>query len=154
MNTHTITDNLVDKFLTDYIKKRKPETLGDVMDMLMEIPEYQEARRQGVGPKLFAGKPNHRVGNWVVEMTGGTEPSSKIYQEFGKKGFSTVISMHMRKEALEKVGELQMNVVAAGHMSSDSIGMNLFLDELEKRGIEVVACGGLFRVSRVKKTKK
>lgn len=154
MNTHTITDNLVDKFLTDYITKRKPETLGDMMDMLMEIPEYQEARRQGVGPKLFAGKPSHRVGEWVVEMTGGTEPSSKIYQEFGKKGFSTVVSMHMRKEALEKVGELQMNVVAAGHMSSDSIGMNLFLDELEKRGVAVVACGGLFRVSRVKKGKK
>jgi polysaccharide deacetylase 2 family uncharacterized protein YibQ len=47
-----------------------------------------------------------------------------------------------------------MNIVIAGHMSSDSLGMNLWLDELEKRGIEIVPCGGLIRVSRVKKGKK
>jgi hypothetical protein len=29
--------------------------------------------------------------------------------------------------------------------------MNLFLDELEKRGIEIIPCSGLIRVSRVKK---
>jgi len=35
-------------------------------------------------------------------------------------------------------------------MSSDSLGMNLFLDELEKRGIEIVPCSGLIRISRIK----
>jgi hypothetical protein len=36
-------------------------------------------------------------------------------------------------------------------MASDSLGMNLFLDELERQGIEIVPCGGLIRVSRVAK---
>jgi len=36
-------------------------------------------------------------------------------------------------------------------MSSDSIGMNLFLDELEKKGIEIIPCSGMIRVSRNKK---
>jgi hypothetical protein len=31
--------------------------------------------------------------------------------------------------------------------------MNLFLDELEKKGIEIIPCGGLIRASRVKKKK-
>jgi hypothetical protein len=35
-------------------------------------------------------------------------------------------------------------------MSSDSIGMNIFLDELEKRGIEIISCSGFIRVSRIK----
>jgi len=39
-------------------------------------------------------------------------------------------------------------VVIAGHMSSDSLGVNLFLDQLEKQGIEIVFCSGLIRVSR------
>jgi hypothetical protein len=39
-------------------------------------------------------------------------------------------------------------VVIAGHISSDSLGVNLFLDELEKRGIEIIPCSGLIRVSR------
>jgi len=33
-------------------------------------------------------------------------------------------------------------------MSSDSLGVNLFLDELEKQGIEIVPCSGFTRVSR------
>lgn len=151
INTHTITDNLVDKFMNDYIKTNKPETLKDLMDLLLELPEYQMAKKLGSGPKLFAGSPSNSVGKFLVEMTGGTEPSAKIYQEFSRSGISTIVGMHMRKETLDKANESQLNVVTAGHMSSDSLGMNLFLDELEKKGIEVVPCGGLIRVSRVKK---
>jgi len=35
-------------------------------------------------------------------------------------------------------------------MAADSIGANLFLDKLEKRGIEVIPCSGLIRVRRKK----
>ncbi len=154
INTHTITDNLVDEFMKNYLKKNKPETLGDVMDLLMELPEYQEAKRQGAGPVLFAGNPRNRVGKYVTEMTGGTEPSGKIYQELSRSGVSTIVGMHMRKDTLEKAMEAHLNVVTAGHMASDSLGMNLFLDELEKKGVEIVPCGGIIRVSRVNKGKK
>lgn len=150
INTHTITDNLVDKFIQQYLAKEMPETVGDLLSCLLQIPEYQQAKQLGVGPTIFAGSPKHRVGKFLVEMTGGTEPSSKIYQEFSRSGVSTMVSMHMRSEPLEKVNKFQMNVVIAGHMSSDSLGMNLFLDELERRGVEIVPCGGLIRVSRNK----
>jgi hypothetical protein len=33
-------------------------------------------------------------------------------------------------------------------MASDSLGMNLFLDELEKKGIEVIPVSGLIRIKR------
>ncbi|MGD0576954.1 MAG: NGG1p interacting factor NIF3, partial [Candidatus Staskawiczbacteria bacterium] len=42
-----------------------------------------------------------------------------------------------------------VNIVIAGHMSSDSLGVNLFMDELEKQGIEIVPCSGFTRFSRV-----
>lgn len=154
INTHTITDNLVHTFIEDLIAKRKPATVGEMLELLMELPEYQAARKMGFGPTIFAGSPKHRLGKVMIEMTGGTEPSPKIYPELSRNGISTIVGMHMRKETLDKSNEAQMNVVIAGHMSSDSLGMNLFLDELEKKGIEVVACGGLIRVSRVKKGKK
>ena len=44
-----------------------------------------------------------------------------------------------------------INVIIAGHISSDSLGTNLFLDELEKKGIEIIPCSGLIRVSRARK---
>lgn len=151
INTHTITDNLVHSFIENLIVKEKPATVGDLIELLMTIPEYQEASRLGFGPTIFAGSPKHRLGKIMIEMTGGTEPSPKIYPELSRVGVDSILGMHMRKETLDKSNENQLNVIVAGHMSSDSLGMNLFLDELEKKGIEVVPCGGLIRVSRVKK---
>lgn len=154
MDTHTITDNLVDKFINELLKKEKPETLSDVMKLLMEIPEIQESKRRGAGPKIISGSSRNHLGKWVVEMTGGTNPSSKVYAEFSKAGFSTMISMHMKEDGFKIAQEHHLNVIITGHMASDSLGMNLFLDELEKKGIEILPCGGLIRVSRVKKNKK
>jgi hypothetical protein len=50
MNTHTFTDNLVNKYLCDYITAKKSETVGDLIKILNEIPEYAEGRRRGAGP--------------------------------------------------------------------------------------------------------
>ena len=151
INTHTITDNLVTDYLEKFLAKRKPKYVGDLIDALLEIPEYQEAKKNGAGPTLFAGKEKNRLGKFIVEMTGGTSPSDKIYKELSQYGISTVVGMHMRDSHRDKANEHHMNVLIAGHMASDSLGMNLFLDELEKRGIDVIPCSGLIRVSRVKK---
>lgn len=153
INTHTITDNLVDFYLRKHFDKTKPETISDLMESLLDIEEYNLAKRMGFGPMLCAGSPSYRIGKFILEMTGGTEPSPKLYQQLSQAGISTVVGMHMKAEHLQKVSEVQMNVVIAGHISSDSLGMNLYLDELEKKGIEIVPCGGLMRVSRVKKNK-
>ncbi|MFA6486209.1 MAG: NGG1p interacting factor NIF3 [Candidatus Magasanikbacteria bacterium] len=154
INTHTITDNLVHNFLHDHLSKRNPKIIGDLLDSLLEISEYHEAKKRGAGPALFAGSPKHRVGKWLLEMTGGTNPSDKVYKELSHFGISTIVGMHMKDAARDIANEHHMNVVIAGHMASDSLGMNLFLDELEKKGVEIVPCSGLIRVSRVKKGKK
>lgn len=147
-NVHTPTDNLVQKFLRDFLKKKNPRTVGDILKALLEIPEYQEAKRRGAGPKIFSGDARHRAGKIMVEMTGGTSPSSKVYEELSRAGISTVVGMHMKEEAVTLAGLHHLNAVMAGHISSDSLGMNLFLDELVKKGVEVVPCGGLIRVDR------
>jgi putative NIF3 family GTP cyclohydrolase 1 type 2 len=153
MSAHTLCDNQVDKYVREALEKKEPYLVGDIVEVLMEIPEYQEATRMGFGPKVVAGNPKHRAGKYILEMTGGTEPSNKVYEYLSRAGMSTAISMHMREDHLTKASEHHLNVVMAGHMSSDSIGMNLFLDELEKKGVEIVACGGLIRHSRNKKHK-
>ena len=64
-------------------------------------------------------------------------------------GIGTTIGMHMSREHWKEAKAALINVVIAGHISSDSLGVNIFLDELEKEGIEIVPCSGLIRVSRV-----
>ncbi|MDP1620256.1 MAG: NGG1p interacting factor NIF3, partial [bacterium] len=86
-------------------------------------------------------------------ITGGTEGSPKMYEKMANAGVGTIIAMHQSEKHREAAEKAHINVVIAGHISSDNIGVNLFLDELEKRGIGIIPCSGLIRVSRNKKRK-
>ena len=125
---------------------------GEVIDALKPVPEYQAAIKQKSGPTIFVGKSENAAGRIVVtEITGGTEGAVGIYERMSHAGIGTIVGMHMSEERKGEAQKNHINVVIAGHMSSDSLGMNLFLDELEKKGIEIIPCSGLIRVSRNKK---
>lgn len=153
MCTHTTTDNLAARFLKELIDKEKNEilVLEDLLNLLMKIPEYQESAKVLAGPRIFVGDPERRCGKIALtEITGGTEGSPKLYEKMAQVGIGTVVGMHVSEEHRKEAEAANLNVVIAGHMSSDSIGMNLFLDELEKKGIKIISCSGMIRVSRVK----
>ncbi len=151
MNIHTPADNLVAKFIEKKIIEDKPEYVGDILKTLLKISEYREAEIRGAGPRLFTGSPENRCGKIaIVEITGGTSGSPKMYERLSQAGVGTILSMHQSEEFRKQAEEAHINVIIAGHISSDSIGMNLFLDELEKKGIEIMPCSGLIRISRVK----
>lgn len=152
MNVHTPCDNLVAKFLKDLIEKEKPDRLGDLLEILLSIPEYKEAAKIGAGPKITVGSPENRCGKIALtEITGGTEGSPKLYEKMAIAGIGTVLAMHQSEEHWKSAREAHINVIIAGHVSSDSLGMNLFLDELEKKKIKIIPCSGLIRISRVSK---
>ena len=151
MGSHTPTDNLVARFLKNLIEEKKPETVGDILSLLKELPEYKEAMKLGVGPKVFVGSPENRTGRIAVtEITGGTEGSTKMYEKMSQAGIGTVIAMHTSEEHRKEAEAAHINIIIAGHMSSDSLGVNLFMDELAKQGIEIVPCSGFTRFSRAK----
>ncbi len=147
---HTVCDNLAAKFLKETIEKEELERVEDLINLLNKIPEYKEASRIGAGPKIFVGSPENRCGKIALtEITGGTEGSPKLYEKISQSGIGTIIGMHISEEHKKEAENSNLNVVIAGHMSSDSLGVNLFLDELEKQGIEIIPCSGLIRISRV-----
>jgi len=149
MNSHTPCDNLAASFLKNLIDSRKPERISELIDILMEVPEYKKATEIGAGPKIFVGLKENRCGKIALtEITGGTEGSPKIYEKMANAGIGTVIGMHISEEHKKEAEEAHLNVVIAGHISSDSLGMNLFLDKLEKQGVEIIPCSGLIRISR------
>ncbi len=154
MCIHTPADNLATKFLVDLLKKKEKDldTVGELVELLKTIPEYKESVKRKAGPTIFAGSPDGSCGKIVVtEFTGGTSGSKDIYEKMSHYGVGTIIGMHMGEEHRKEAEKYHINVVIAGHMASDSLGMNLFLDEIEKKGIEVVPMSGLIRVKRFKK---
>ena len=148
MSSHTPCDNLVQKFLDDLFAEKQPETVGDIIDLLYEIPEYQMAGVNMDGPMILCGKRENSCGKIFCEMTGGIGTAKEMYRELSARGVGTCVCMHMRDEAREEAEKYHINVVIAGHMASDSIGLNLFLDALKARGVEIIAASGLLRVER------
>ncbi|MBT3690605.1 NGG1p interacting factor NIF3 [bacterium] len=154
MCCHTPADNLVATFLSNYIKKnqKKLTYVEDLVSLLKDIPEYKQAIQMKAGPRLFTGKNDNYLGKIAVtEITGGTSGHKDIYKHMANAGIGTIVAMHMKEEHREEASKAHLNIVIAGHMSSDSIGMNLFLDELEKKGVEVIPCSGIIRHKRFKK---
>lgn len=148
MNLHTTWDNLGDKFMEEYLSKKSYETVEDIVNHLMELPEYQEAAKGKNAPEIVAGGPKSRPGKIAIFFTGGTNPSKEAYAELAKAGVGTIVDMHIPEDGLKEVKSMHINVINAGHMASDSIGANLFLDEIEKKGVEIVPASGLIRVKR------
>ena len=147
-NIHSAADNMVQEFLEKKVEERCPRRLGDIVDMLMEEPEYKQAARLNDPPRIIVGKKDSRCGGVIAKMTGGTSAPDGIYEELQKAGVGTVVAMHMPNSSVEVCRKCHINVVISGHMASDSLGVNLICDEWERHGIEVFGAAGFTRFSR------
>jgi len=151
MSCHTPADNCVASYLQGLMDKKKPNTLRDIVDILREIPEYNAAARQSAGPKITKGADSSKAGKVFVDMTGGTEGSKDIFKKLSEAGVSTIVCMHLSEEHFKKAKEEHLNVVVAGHIASDNVGLNIMLDELERKGkFKILACSGFRRFPRKK----
>lgn len=149
MCVHTPADNHAYSFIKGLLNRNKPRTVQDTVDILMELPEYKEAQRYAVGPRIILGSPRRPAGKISVEMTGGTEGPKEIFDKMYKAGVRTLVCMHLSEEHFKKVKDANLNVVIAGHISSDTLGLNLILDRIEKEEkLQVTDCSGFRRIRR------
>ena len=149
MNVHTPADNLVSQFVQKHLDAKKPQIVGDVVKELRKIEEYNIAAKQGLGPTVLVGSPSTRAGKIFVDMTGGTEGPDEAIEKLAQAGVGTLVQMHASEKFKKRAEESNINIVIAGHIASDNIGMNLFLDKLETKGLtNIIPVSGLRRVKR------
>ncbi len=152
MCMHTPTDNMVVDYLQELFDKKKPDTLGDVIDLLMKIPEYREAAKNNAAPNILLGSKERSAGKIFVDMTGGTGGAKDIFESLANAGVSTIVGMHIGEEHRKNAEKHHINVVIAGHISSDNLGINLMLDEIQKKNkIKFVPVSGFRRFERKSK---
>jgi hypothetical protein len=84
----------------------------------------------------------------MVDMTGGTSGSEDAYEKLRIAGVGTLVVMHIGEKHRKEAEKNHINVVNAGHMASDSLGMNMILDEVARKGVEILPSAGLLRFSR------
>lgn len=149
MNLHTPADNMVATYLQRLFDKEKPCTMNDVVNMLLEIEEYKQAALNGAGPNILIGSKERSAGKIFVDMTGGTEGSKDIFKMLPASDINTIVCMHLSEDHRKEAEKNHLNVIIAGHIASDNLGLNLMFDRLLAGSeINVIECSGFRRVKR------
>ena len=144
---HTPSDNAVTEYLQKLFEEKAPYSVSDIMEVLREIPEYTAASGETVAPKVVSGSEKRKAGRVFVDMTGGTGGSKEAYEKLSHAGIGTVVGMHIGEDHRKEAAKHHINVVIAGHIASDSLGLNLLYDHILE-GVEVVPCSGYIKVDR------
>lgn len=148
---HTITDNLVWAFIEKTICKKHFEDLGEIIDALYEIPEYKYYAKKGNPPIIVNGGKSSRPGKVVAtEFTGGTNGPEDLIERQSRAGVGTILAMHFTEKEVEQGKEHGIHMIQCSHMASDSLGVNLLIDLLQKeeKKLEVLELSGFIRVKR------
>ncbi len=147
MCIHTPADNCAATYLQTLFDREEPRYVADILDILNQIPEYREAGSVAFGPEIIVGSKKRRAGKVFVDMTGGTSGSKRLYEGLSRAGVGTIVGMHMSEDHRKEAQKHHLNVVIAGHVASDNLGMNLLFDAILK-GVEVMECSGFKRIKR------
>jgi len=148
MRKHTPADNSVVTFLQGLFDEKKPRYVSEIIDILAGIPEYENAAREVMSPEVVSGGGKRKAGKVFVDMTGGTGGSKKAFENLANAGVGTVVGMHISEDHRKEAEKHHVNVVIAGHMASDTLGMNLLFDNILSPGIDIIETAGFRRVAR------
>ncbi len=148
---HTITDNMAWQFMEKEICSKPFDTVGEIMDALMEIPEYQIYAKKGNPPILVNGRKESRPGKiFANEFTGGTNGPEELIKLQAEAGVGTILSMHVTEKTLDTAKEHHVNIIQCSHMASDALGVNLLIDLWQKKGakLDILPVSGFIRIDR------
>jgi putative NIF3 family GTP cyclohydrolase 1 type 2 len=143
MNIHAPLDEIGRQRMTKQVKlateKNPKATVDDIVASLQNLSEFKNAH---TAIKIRLGKASNKAGKVVVSHAAGTNGGYDVAKTFFKYGVGTLIYIHISSSDLEHLrAEGLENLIVTGHISSDSVGINPFLAELENKGISVIRIG-------------
>ena len=115
-------------------------TVEELVRELSALPELSTAATE---VEIRAGTPENPIGKVAVLHGAGTNGGYPVAACAFRHGINTVVYIHCSETAARRLREEfpEKNLVVTGHIASDSLGINPFLTELEKRGLEVIPLG-------------
>lgn len=145
MCIHTPCDLIGESLLQTYLDERfleHPE--ARLKDLVASLSEFREYRDYIKPPVIRVGDGNSFVGRIAVLFAGGTGGGTDVYKAYFDYGVGTLVVMGISEAECEELKTHNKgNVVVAGHMSSDSLGINRLIEAWRAKGAEVITMCGI-----------
>ena len=136
-----IGETVVQNFLDEKFSNKSETKVGDIVKALEGIAEYKNSVRK---PVIRVGSEDSYAGKIYVLMAGYTGPGAPVHKLYFEGGVGTLIVMHLPESSAKELDEHKTgNIIVAGHMSSDSIGMNIIANKWRELGVEVTMMSGV-----------
>ncbi len=148
---HTVTDNLVWRYMEKQIVKKQWDDLGEIINAIHDTEEYDYYAREGSPAFIANGSSSSRPGKVVAtEFTGGTNGPEELIEAQAAAGVGTILAMHFTEKEVELGKKHNLNLIQCNHMAADTLGLNLLLDKMakEEKKLDVLPVSGFIRVKR------
>jgi len=150
MCIHNPCDEIGRRVMDETLRKGLPANphVRDAIDVLSRLPEFRAASTKIV---LRMGKADNPLGKWAVHHGAGTNGGFPIARTAFEHGIDTVFYIHVDAGHLRRLHEAfgregTKNLVVAGHVAADSIGINVLVRALRDRGVRVDTFSGIIDV--------
>jgi len=150
MAIHNPCDEIGRRVMDEALRAGLPGSpkVRDAIAVLGRMPEFEKAVTRIV---VRMGKEENPLGKWVVMHGAGTNGGHAVAKAAFDHGIDTVFYIHVDAGHLRRLRdeygrEGAKNLVVTGHIASDSVGINVLVRELRKRGITVDCFGGVLDV--------
>ncbi len=144
LNLHLPLDEIGRRVMVEAIEQyraclERECTVQDVIDALRTLPEFAEAETQIMVPVGAVDRPARRV---AVVHGAGTNGGAPVAQAYFEHGTDVVVYLHLAPEEAERLRtDARGTVIVVGHLAGDRVGINRYLAEVERHGVEVVRLG-------------
>ncbi len=146
INVHLALDELGRRMMAATVEQLSAsDPVQSVVDRLYD--NHGEFRNAETEIDVRVGAPDNPIGDVVVAHACGTNGGYPVAKAYFEHGVDTVIYIHcvgpdsrQLKDEFQSQGK---NLIITGHIASDALGINPFLDELESRGLSVTRASGL-----------
>lgn len=145
LNVHTPLDEIGRRRMAEAAGAVGGEvSVAELVDRLYET--FGEFRNADTEIEVRVGRPSNRIGRVVVSHGAGTNGGYPVAKAYFEHGIDTVIYIHCRPEDAAKLraefGDAK-TLLVTGHIASDSIGINPYVDRLRAEGVEVTTFSGI-----------
>ena len=145
MNIHTPLDEIGRRRMAEAVSAAGTEISGEALAEYL-TDQFGEFRNAATKIEVRLGDPKRRIGQTMVSHGAGTNGGYRVAKAYFDHGIDTLIYIHCSPADVAQLKERysdRKTLIVTGHIASDSLGINPFVQALAQRGLNVRTFSGI-----------